>query len=122
MNAGNESTTKTDYSNEIVRREPVEGTPFTLICQQSGEPLEGEEQVTQYFGTLGKYRITETKEQREKILEELQQFSWDMVLKILAVIVPNEIERILTEISNANKELNEENETGDEAKSYQQRQ
>lgn len=101
LNVKNENEYKETYSNkELIKREVLDRTPFTIITVLAPDSQGQDEEHS--FGTLGKYRITENRKTKQEIEEELRSFSWDMVLKILSIIIPNEIERILTEISKQN--------------------
>lgn len=107
LNVSEETIHKESYSTnrELVHRENIPGTPFTIITipgegQQAykwdgREEKEVETDGDVSFGTLGKYRITVNRRSISEVRDELTDFSWDVVMKLLAVIIPNEVERIL---------------------------
>lgn len=84
LNVEEQKESKESYSSneEIVQRDNIGDTPFTVITTEGKS-----------FGTLGKYRITEDAQTKAEIVEELQRFSWNTVLKLLAIIVPEEVKR-----------------------------
>lgn len=104
MSARDENASRESYSlnSELIQRNPVKDTPFEVVSINIGTDEEA------HFGVLGKYRITENSPLREEILKVLQQFSWDIVLKLLGIIIPEEINRILEDISKRHKEHQQE--------------
>lgn len=68
----------TDYSNELINREPIEGTPFQLIKLENG-----------FFLTMGNYRITEIYNTKEETLELIntQKLNWYTLLTIINTMI-----------------------------------
>ena len=115
LNASATDISKESYS-ELVDRENIEGTPFTIITTQreqakgkvyklvqdaetgayNEEEVETEGDVS--FGVLGVYRITNNRRSKTEVRDELTYFSWDVVLKLLAIIVPNEVKRVTEQL------------------------
>ena len=111
LNVSETDTDSKSYS-ELIHRENIPGTPFTLITvpreqadkvyksvqdketkEYTEEEVETDGDVS--FGTLGRFRITPNRKSQEEVREEITFFSWDMVMKLLAIIVPHEVERVL---------------------------
>lgn len=102
-------TNKENFSGDeqIVHRESIPGTPFTVITFNG----EGKRKVHKWngreeeevqtdgdisFGALGKYRVTLNRRSISEVRDELVEFNWDTVMKIMAIIIPAEIERLVT--------------------------
>jgi len=60
----------------LIEYEQVENTPFTIVTQEG-----------KHFGTLGNHRITEITENKEKLKEELNTFSWDRITQVIWAVV-----------------------------------
>ena len=70
-------------NNELVTRHEIDKTPFTVIGIKEG-----------FFGTMGKYRITEIQEKRQDVIDELSQITWDRIVQVMLLLV--EEQRSLT--------------------------
>jgi len=93
LNVNDENEHKENYSNKkIVDRKPLEGTPFTIITKMNDGTLDGYEGDIS-FGTLGRFRITENKKSQEEVKHELTTMSYDLILKMMAIIIPEEVKR-----------------------------
>lgn len=77
-----EEAGKQNSSNKLIDREPLEGTPFTIIKDEEGWML-----------VMGKYALTTKKETREELTTYIQEEMWNTIVKITVII----IETILTE-------------------------
>lgn len=73
MNVVTESTKK---NSELVERIEVKDTPFTIV-KVNGE----------FFGTMGKYRITEPVEDLEECKKSLEGFNWNRVMQVVMLLV-----------------------------------
>ena len=75
---------KTDSSNlsskeentELITREQIDETPFTVIGTKEG-----------FFGSIGKYRITEPVETAEEVKKELEVISWNRITQIMLILI-----------------------------------
>lgn len=82
LNADQESIDNKDSSNKkLIERERVENTPFWLITTEQGSWI-----------AMGGYRITEVKG-REEVLEEVGYISWDMIVRIAAIVAQDTLQR-----------------------------
>ena len=72
-----EEITKQNSSNTI-DREVLENTPFTVVKLNE-----------EYFGAIGKYRITKMYKTREEVEAKLQPNDWETLLNV--VIAVNEM-------------------------------
>lgn len=81
-----EQTNVKDTNNTecLIERINIEDTPFTIIKTDKGS-----------FGTLGKYRITETGTE-EEIRKELITITWNRIVQVLTLIT----EELLNGINN----------------------
>lgn len=71
--------TKTDKqasSNELIKREDIENSPFEVITTSDGS-----------FGAMGQYRITEVMETKEAVKEDLKEMSWNRVIQVMTIIL-----------------------------------
>lgn len=65
-----------DVSSELIKRENIKGTPFTLI-QQEGHGC---------FATMGKYQITEKFEQPVEVLNYLENNTYKVILSMILIV------------------------------------
>lgn len=68
---------KNEQPTELLKRIPVDETPFLVIWDDVNKKA---------FGTFGKYKITEEKDNVEKVIEELQKVTWDKLITIIALV------------------------------------
>ena len=72
-----------DSSNkEIVKREAVKDTPFTVITYEG-----------YHFGVLGEHRITEKYNSKKELIKKLKAFTWNRVIQVL-MILDNQKEKL----------------------------
>lgn len=62
-------------SEELVTREEIKDTPFHIIG------VRGE-----YFGSLGRHRITEPKKQKQTIKKELEKMTWNRIVQVILIL------------------------------------
>lgn len=58
-------------------REDVEDSPFTLISIDGGK---------EFFGTMGKYRITDPGS-KEELLKDLKEFNWNRIVQVMLLLL-----------------------------------
>lgn len=63
---------KNSYNLEF---EEVKNTPFTIVKKEND-----------YFGVIGEHRITEMYENKEELIKNLTEFSWDRVSQVIWAI------------------------------------
>lgn len=80
-----ENADQTNRENYSMTNEPIKGTPFRLI----GNNTQG------YSLAVGKYKLTEPKETREDALRILTKVDWDIIANMIVIInkTYNEIEK-----------------------------
>lgn len=68
---------QTDNSNssELIQKEELTGTPFTVVTTEEGS-----------FGVMGKYRITEIGE-KQAIIDELSYIEWDRIIQVCMLLI-----------------------------------
>lgn len=71
-----EDNHKEDSSDKIQSREPVEGTPFTIVSTPSGETL-----------TMGIYALSPTLKTKEEVLSHLLNNEWNIMVNIMHVML-----------------------------------
>lgn len=62
-------------SEELIKREEVEGTPFVIVTTENGS-----------FGVLGEFRITEVKD-IEVLREELRYVDWNRIIQVVMILI-----------------------------------
>jgi hypothetical protein len=77
---------KENSSEQLVERETIENTPFTMIG------LGGK-----WFGSMGEYRMTEEYDSKGECEDELKCITWNRIIQVMMV---------LDEIKSKDKELN----------------
>jgi len=60
---------------ELIKREEVEGTPFTIVTTENGS-----------FGILGEFRITEVKP-IEVLREDLKYVDWNRIVQVVMILI-----------------------------------
>ncbi len=62
-------------NSELIVREPIENSPFTIIGIEN-----------QWFGSMGKYRITEPMDTKEEVKEEVSKITWDRIVQVILIV------------------------------------
>lgn len=74
-----ENTNNVDSSkSELVEMVKVENTPFTLIRQES-----------EWYVTIGKYRISESIGSKEEAMEDAKRVDWERVMQVCGIMIEN---------------------------------
>lgn len=68
-------TTDNKKSGEIVSYEKLENTPFTLVEVETG-----------VFGAIGLNRVTEIRDTKEEVRDELMEITWDRITQVIWII------------------------------------
>lgn len=78
------SAEETHKSNsyKLIDREAMENTPFVIVGNED----------TGYFGTLGKYKITENFPTKEAVTNHVETYTWEIIMKIVAIIAQDLID------------------------------
>ncbi len=76
----------TEKGQVEVKTKQIEGTPFIVIEESGG-----------FYGVMGKYRLTEKKENLEEVKKEITEMSWNNIVKIMMII--NDINVSIKEIN-----------------------
>jgi hypothetical protein len=71
-----ETLTNKDSNSEIFTQEQIEDTPFTIIKHEE-----------QYFGVLGKHRITQLFNTKEECEADLKDINWNRVMQVIWAVV-----------------------------------
>lgn len=89
---GNASVT--DKPSSLIDYEQLEGTPFLIVSMEQENSNKKE-----HFGAIGKVRITEMYETKEKAIEETVEITWDRIVQVMTVIIEEKdrIKKILDE-------------------------
>ena len=78
LSTQNESLDTTDnnnYSNMPLEIEALENTPFTLVRDKK-----------EWFGVIGNHRITESFDDKESLIKEVQEITWDRLVQVIWAI------------------------------------
>lgn len=67
---------------ELIEKTEVPGTPFTIIGIND-----------EYFGVMGKYRLTEKSETKALVEAELKQITWNRIVQVVSLLI-NQSEEI----------------------------
>ncbi len=71
---------KTEHTNEVeelVKREDVKDSPFTIVTTEEGS-----------FLTMGKYRLSEPDE-LDKIRKESKKITWNRLIQVMMLVGEN---------------------------------
>jgi hypothetical protein len=81
----------TENNKQLIEREKIEGTPFTLIKQNE-----------QYFLVMGDHRLTEPTKNRETTMIKLENEKWLLMTQVVICILEsmNKQAEILNNIKN----------------------
>jgi len=63
-------------NTELIQRDKLEGTPFTIITIEDGS-----------FGTLGEYRVTEKMKTKKEVEKYLKEPKWDTIATIVSILI-----------------------------------
>lgn len=76
MNLKEVHNVKSDSPNsELITRDDVPDSPFTIIGIDN-----------EFFGAMGKYRITEPSVNKEVIENELKNITWNRLVQVIMII------------------------------------
>lgn len=73
-----DETPKHDYNSELINRERIEGTPFTII----------EDKEKGYYITMGNYLITHPTKTKTEQIEKLHHLeTWNIILTMIIIVI-----------------------------------
>lgn len=76
MSAKKTDNSKSNSENEeLVKRHDIEETPFTIVEAAGG-----------YWGTMGKYRITEKLESKKAVEDAIMPQTWNNLVRIMVLV------------------------------------
>lgn len=67
---------KQDSSEQIMKYEHVEGTPFTVISHEKGHTV-----------MIGKYRLSDDYHFEDEALEDAKRMDWDRIMQVMGVMI-----------------------------------
>lgn len=88
MNA--EDTNKEVSGNEMIKKEEIKETPFTIITIDEKS-----------FGSMGDYRITEPMGTVEEVRKELKKITWNRILQVVMIL--DEVKEKMNKINKTKK-------------------
>ncbi len=65
----------TEKGEELLTKVQIKDSPFVVV-----------EEKGKFYGLVGKYRLTEECDTREKAIEETTKMTWDNLIKVMIVI------------------------------------
>lgn len=66
---------KSGKKKQLIKREPVEGTPFTIITMDKKS-----------FITVGAYRLSEETTNKEELLRQIENKDWTLTTNVISMI------------------------------------
>lgn len=79
MNA--DQTPKQDYNSELIKREKIEGTPFTII----------EDTEKGWYVVMGNYIITKPSDTKELAMRILEIERWNIILTMIIIVINKQL-------------------------------
>ena len=67
---------KEQPGKELIKRYTIADTPFTVI-----------EEGGQFFGVMGKYRVTLSYDTREECENDLKEITWNRILQVSLILI-----------------------------------
>lgn len=61
---------------ELVTRKQIDDSPFTIIGTEG-----------KFFGTVGKYRITEPMKTEKAVEKELKDITWNRIVQVMLILI-----------------------------------
>lgn len=77
--------TEIPKGKELIKRENIENTPFTIITIEK-----------EHFATMGKYRITEPTKNKEELIKEIQTITWNRLIQVISIMMEQDKKLITT--------------------------
>lgn len=71
----NKVNKKDSLSNEIIEREEIKDSPFTIITMNE-----------ESFGVMGDYRLTEKSGSKEEVKEKLEKITWNRIIQVIMIL------------------------------------
>ena len=68
-----DNTNNSDYLVDFIK---IENTPFTIVKENDN-----------YFGVMGKYRLTEPYGDKVQLEKELKKITWDRLLVVIGIMI-----------------------------------
>jgi len=65
-------------NTELITRKDVKDSPFVVI---------GDTEKKEFFGGMGKYRITEVKKTEQEVLDELSNINWNRIVQVCILLI-----------------------------------
>lgn len=62
-------------NKELITRDEIEDSPFTIIGTEG-----------KYFGTMGKFRITEPRKTKKEVEKELKEITWNRIVQVILLL------------------------------------
>ena len=71
-----DSSTKEEKNEELVKRHDMKDTPFTICENEEG-----------FFGAVGLYRITEVLKTKKAVEEALKPITWNRLVQVVLILI-----------------------------------
>lgn len=72
-----EELTNKNSGSELIERYPIPDSPFTVITINEKE---------KHFGVMGEYRVTEEKDTRGEVVDELEKITWNRIIQVMMIL------------------------------------
>lgn len=71
----NKKSSKVDDRTELIQREEIKDTPFTMIT------IDGKS-----FGAMGGFRLTEQSGNKEEVKKDLAKVTWNRIIQVMMIM------------------------------------
>lgn len=71
-----DSTSEERKTEELITRDEIKDSPFHVIGTEQG-----------FFGSVGKYRITEPKKTKKEVEKELSEITWNRIVQVMLILL-----------------------------------
>lgn len=62
-------------NSSFIEREEIKDSPFMIISTEEG-----------HFGVMAEYRITEIRNSKEEVMQELERITWNRIVQVIALV------------------------------------
>lgn len=69
-------------NEELIKREEIEDTPFMVITTEGKS-----------FGVMGRWRITEDKENEWQVKDELKKMTWNRITQVILLLMEDVLKK-----------------------------
>lgn len=71
---------------ELVEEGKVKGKVAIETHEVKGTPMVVMRQENEYWGCIGKYRLTERMDSKQGVIDEITEMSWNNIIKMIMIV------------------------------------